>query len=187
MSSYDKLYESPALFGKPLKELMDFYRSYPKRGTLLDIGCGQGRNSIPLAEMGYAVTGMDQSRLGLEQLRNEAQKHALNILVEYGDMYALSDLSSYNFILLDSMFHFYAKDVKREIKLIEDIYSKCEVETVISICLMRTKVKENVLVKLLEKLGGEEIFKSTAEYIFNDPLTNFSSTSDYLVYCVEKK
>ena len=49
--SYDKQYQTENLFGEP----------YSERGRLLDLGCGQGRNAIPLAQLGYEVTGMDIS------------------------------------------------------------------------------------------------------------------------------
>ncbi len=46
--------------------------------TVLDLGCGRGRNSIFLAEMGFKVTAVDLSPEGIEQLEKEAQRKKVN-------------------------------------------------------------------------------------------------------------
>ena len=45
-TSYDKHNRNENLFGEPYPELIKFFSNYPKRGKLLDLGCGQGRNAI---------------------------------------------------------------------------------------------------------------------------------------------
>ena len=44
----------------------------PDGGELLDVPCGFGRHSIPLAEAGYRVTGVDRSQVLLEEARRRA-------------------------------------------------------------------------------------------------------------------
>jgi len=41
----------------------------PEGGELLDVPCGFGRHSIPLAEAGYRVTGVDRSAVLLDEAR----------------------------------------------------------------------------------------------------------------------
>jgi len=48
-------------------------------GKALDIGMGQGRNSLFLASLGWNVTGVDISDKGVNIARKEAQKANLNI------------------------------------------------------------------------------------------------------------
>jgi 2-polyprenyl-3-methyl-5-hydroxy-6-metoxy-1,4-benzoquinol methylase len=48
-------------------------------GRALDIGMGQGRNSLFLARLGWNVTGVDISDKGIEAARQEAQKANLNV------------------------------------------------------------------------------------------------------------
>jgi len=43
-------------------------------GKALDVGMGQGRNSLFLARLGWNVTGVDISTKGIEAARQEAQK-----------------------------------------------------------------------------------------------------------------
>ncbi len=51
-------------------------------GTVaLDIACGEGRNSLFLAQHGFSVTGLDISDRGLEKGKNRAQ--ALGLDVEF--------------------------------------------------------------------------------------------------------
>lgn len=45
----------------------------------LDIACGEGRNSIFLAERGFMVTGLDISDIGIEKSKNQALQRGLSI------------------------------------------------------------------------------------------------------------
>jgi len=52
----------------------------PKHKTLLDLGCGNGRDSLYLARKGLYVTAVDWSKSGLDQLRKLAeQKKIVNL------------------------------------------------------------------------------------------------------------
>lgn len=42
--------------------------------TVLDVGCGRGRDAIWLAERGHKTIGLDYSRYGVQYLRGEAQQ-----------------------------------------------------------------------------------------------------------------
>ena len=48
-------------------------------GAALDIGMGQGRNSIFLAQQGWEVTGFDPSEEGVRQARERAAKLGLHL------------------------------------------------------------------------------------------------------------
>lgn len=52
-----------------------------KSGTVLDIACGDGRNSLYLAENKFSVTGIDFSSVALERLKRFSKKRGLNITV----------------------------------------------------------------------------------------------------------
>ena len=48
-------------------------------GKALDIGMGQGRNSIFLAQQGWEVTGFDPSEEGVRQAREQAKKLGVHL------------------------------------------------------------------------------------------------------------
>ena len=54
-------------------------RSFLPEGSVLDIACGMGRNTIYLAEQGFAVTAVDKSEVALSLLAAEAQHRGLEI------------------------------------------------------------------------------------------------------------
>jgi len=55
-------------------------------GKALDIGMGQGRNSLFLAALGWEVTGFDISEVGVKQAQAEAKKRGLKINAQVGDV-----------------------------------------------------------------------------------------------------
>ncbi len=57
----------------------------------LDIACGEGRNSIFLAQQGFQVTGLDISDVGLDKARQRAE--AAGVTVEFRQ----TDLEEYRF------------------------------------------------------------------------------------------
>lgn len=57
-----------------------------KPGKALDVGMGQGRNSVFLAELGWEVTGFDISEVGVRQARETANRRGLKIDAQVGDV-----------------------------------------------------------------------------------------------------
>ena len=54
--------------------------------SALDIGMGQGRNSLFLAALGWDVTGFDISEVGVKQARAEAEKRGLKVDAQVADV-----------------------------------------------------------------------------------------------------
>ena len=79
MSNYDQQYKEENLFGEPYSEFVDFMETWQPKGRVLDIGCGQGRDSLFLVEQGYNVTGIDASEVGISQMLEYASSKNLNI------------------------------------------------------------------------------------------------------------
>lgn len=83
---YDKVYVRPAT-GDPVA---DGFASHPsalvadatkgvKPGAALDVGIGQGRNAVFLAERGWAVTGFDVSKAALRASQANAEKAGVRL------------------------------------------------------------------------------------------------------------
>jgi SAM-dependent methyltransferase len=58
-------------------------------GAALDVGCGEGRNAVWLAEQGWRVTGVDFSDVGLDKARRLADARGVDV------EWVLADLRSY--------------------------------------------------------------------------------------------
>lgn len=61
----------------------------PDRARILDLGCGAGRTSIPLAEMGLQVTGVDLSAGMVEVAREQARLAGVSAEFEVMDSMGL--------------------------------------------------------------------------------------------------
>lgn len=58
----------------------------PAGQAILDVACGAGRHSIPLARRGYAVTGVDLSTTCLAEARRRAEEERQTVEWHRGDM-----------------------------------------------------------------------------------------------------
>lgn len=58
----------------------------PGNGRVLDVACGLGRHSVPLARRGYEVTGVDISPTFIERARQRAVEASVRVSFVVGDM-----------------------------------------------------------------------------------------------------
>ena len=58
----------------------------PGSHTLLDIACGSGNLTLPLARLGYQITGLDRSAKMLAAARHKAATAGLTITFVHGEM-----------------------------------------------------------------------------------------------------
>ena len=106
--NYDKKFESkfpifPAKFDPELKRYLHLIPG----NEVLDLGIGQGRNSIPLAELGFNVTGVDYSTKCLEICGNNCNK--LNLI--HSDIRTFNiEKNKYDLIQSRFVLHFFHKD-----------------------------------------------------------------------------
>jgi SAM-dependent methyltransferase len=73
--------EKPRFNTKPNAFLMEIARTR-KPGTALDVGMGQGRNSIWLAQQGWDVTGFDPAEKAVALAQETARKLGVNLKTE---------------------------------------------------------------------------------------------------------
>lgn len=105
---YDKKYQKdfpifPAKFDWALKRYLDLV---PGK-EVLDLGIGQGMNSIPLSKLGYNVTGVDYSRKCLEICKDNCP--SLNLIRDDIRNF-LIEKNKYDLILSRCVLHFLHKD-----------------------------------------------------------------------------
>lgn len=61
-------------------------RYLPAKGEILSLGEGEGRNAVFLARLGFRVTGVNGSAVGLEKARALAEKHGVRIETVVADL-----------------------------------------------------------------------------------------------------
>ncbi len=89
---YDERYARPGLYWgrKPTGLARDFVRiarSLPRRlRTVVDLGTGEGRDSIYFARQGYRVLGVDISSVGVRKAEDRAKKLGAKARFQVADM-----------------------------------------------------------------------------------------------------
>jgi ubiquinone/menaquinone biosynthesis C-methylase UbiE len=68
------------------KELSYLKKHLKKKEKILDLACGYGRFTIPLAKQGYTIEGIDISPNLIEEAKKTAKKEKLSIKFQIGDM-----------------------------------------------------------------------------------------------------
>lgn len=84
---WDKRYSSEtyAYGTEPNKFLTEMYDKLPS-GRVLCLGEGEGRNAVWLAELGYEVTAVDISEVGLLKARKLATSRGVTITTAHADL-----------------------------------------------------------------------------------------------------
>ena len=185
--TYDKYYQTENLFGEPYPELIEFFAEYPKKGKLLDLGCGQGRDAIALARLGYTVTGIDNSQVGIDQMNQIGKVENLNLVGQVGDIYAFDRFNQFEIILLDSMFHLAKKDKEAEIGLIKRIISDLRNGSLIVVCIQDKGDKVQILNKAIDfEKKRKRLTEKAFKYVYEDKDSGHKSETDYRMIIVEK-
>jgi 2-polyprenyl-3-methyl-5-hydroxy-6-metoxy-1,4-benzoquinol methylase len=186
-TKYDKYYQTENLFGEPYPDLIEFFAEYPRKGKVLDLGCGQGRDAIALARLGYSVTGIDNSRVAIDQMNKIGQKEKLNLDGRVGDIFSFDRFSEFDIVLMDSMFHFAKKDKEKEIGLIQKIISKIQIGSLMVICIQDIGKKAQILHQAIDlKERHKRLADKEFKYIFEDSEGGHKSETDYRMIVVEK-
>ena len=114
-ASWNNRYElSPNRPLEPEPFLID-HVSWLKPGTVLDMACGEGRNSVFLSQQGFAVSAIDFSEIALSRLRNFSNENNLNIEtieLDLTDNDSIASLKSFDNIIV---IHFKLKDDSLEL------------------------------------------------------------------------
>ena len=80
-SAWDAKYNRPTfIFGKrPADFLAENYHYLPFEGSVLDMGMGEGRNAVFLAQKGFKVTGVDISSVAVKKANLLAKEYGVKI------------------------------------------------------------------------------------------------------------
>lgn len=97
-------------FGEPSQEIKAVAANLPKGAKVLDLGCGEGRNALFLAECGFDVTAVDISILGIRKLNALANERNLKIHTQVVDMKNYEFTQSYDLIISHGCLHLISRE-----------------------------------------------------------------------------
>lgn len=183
--AYDKYYQTENFFGNPYPELLEFFSGYQGKGKILDLGCGQGRDAIPIARLGFTVTGVDHSIVGIEQMNQIAKTEGLKLQGKVADIFEFNEFKKYDFVLLDSMFHFAKNDIKKETKFIKRIITEIKDGCLVVFCIQDTGKKVKTLNEVIDfDKELDRVLDKKIEYIFEN--NEHESKTKYRMIIVKK-
>lgn len=85
---WDQRYGEPgyAYGTRPNDFLAEQAHHIPHGGRVLELAAGEGRNAVHLAELGYDVTAVDSSAVGLDKARKLARERGVSIQTIHADL-----------------------------------------------------------------------------------------------------
>ena len=115
---WEKTYmdDNVTTFGtKPNQAVEGLWRSFEKNWSILDVGCGEGKNVIFLAENGFKdVNAFDISETGIEKLLKIALTKKVSINAWVQDLTKYDFEKSYDLIMSHGVLHFVEKEKWKE-------------------------------------------------------------------------
>lgn len=83
--------------------------------TLLDVGCGEGRDAVFFAGKGYSVTAFDDSPIGIEKAKRLAEKENVSIEVFVADINEFRLSYAFDVIFSTGVFQYIPEERRSDI------------------------------------------------------------------------
>ena len=118
---YDRIYtKRENVYGEPdliLEHALDII----KNGSAIELGAGEGRNSLLMASKGLEVTAVDFSKVAIEKIKTAATEANLNINTRVADITDYHFEENYDLIISTYVFHHLSEsEANKLIKLMQD-------------------------------------------------------------------
>ena len=101
--------------GKPSEDIIDLVKYLPQNSSVLDIGCGDGRNSIFLAKMGHKVTAINISQSGVNKLKQKANDLNFKINTKVMDANSFEFKIEYELVIAYGVLHLIQHEKRKEL------------------------------------------------------------------------
>lgn len=105
-------------FGEPVKTIERLAESMSS-GSILDLGTGDGRNALYLAQKGFAVKAIDLSEAGIAKLNRLARETGVVVQTEVADASMYTIDSDYDAIVVVLLFQFLNE--RESLRLMEEM------------------------------------------------------------------
>ena len=114
---FDQKYAPEKLYwGAKPSNLVKNFAKLAKTDHALDLGMGEGRDAIYLAQQKFKVTGVDQSGIGIEKCRKRAEKLGLELKTVVRDVRHFKIAKNkYALIVSNSLFQFITKSEAHQV------------------------------------------------------------------------
>lgn len=116
---YEEEYKTPEYYWgiEPSKACYQVLELMPptKQLKLLDIGCGEGKDSVFFARNGYDVTAFDISDAGLEKTKRLADRAGVNIKVFKADILDYRLDINFDILFSSGVLHYVKREYRNEI------------------------------------------------------------------------
>lgn len=111
------LNKEKSTFGNPSKEVEDIVPFLSKEAKILDVGCGDGRHSLYLADLGFQVDAFDISENAIAKINYLKECNNLNINTYVCDVLEFEFRYKYDLIIIHGVLQFIEK--AKQPKIIE--------------------------------------------------------------------
>ena len=96
----------------PTNDVTEFYKMLKPSSLILDVGCGEGRNSIFLTEQGHTVDAFDISEAGIKKAKSIAAHRGINVNFSVCNLNDFVFEKDYDAILSHGVLHLPEKEVR---------------------------------------------------------------------------
>jgi len=163
IDNWDKLYKLKSIpwdSGKEEKILSELIiKRKIQKGLTLDLGCGQGTDTVYLAKNGFPVTGIDISLAGLKLAEQKAKREGLKVTLCQGDVLNLPFTAESFFFINDrGCFHHIEKQKRQDYS--REIYRTLKKEGIFLLRFFGEKY-------FVSRGSGQKIFKSDVIELFS--------------------
>lgn len=164
-TDYEKVYQQQRhALGEPTKEFVTFFDQYDKKiASVLDVGCGQGRDALFIARRGHRVTGVDISATGIAQLLEDARREGLSVEGYVTDLRDYDPEEAYDVVVIDRTLHMLAGETR--LKLLQRLIRATRAGGYVLIADQKSNLP--AMIEILEKDSEHwTILKQTRGFLF---------------------